>query len=165
MQPPIDLNTKLFLREYIELAARLELEVADLYEFFSGVFSQDPERSHFWRLSAEAERYHAATIHVHLVVLEEQRDLQHPELPVAIDDMKKLIGQVTLLRKRFGEQAPTLRQALEAAIMVEESGSETHGRSQFEFLYPGLRDLFVRMADEDLAHRQTFSVALQKLAS
>jgi hypothetical protein len=152
------------LKQYVQLAAEIELAVAELYDLFASTFSRDEEMSHFWRLSAEAERYHAATIHVHLLVIEEGAIDTAPQLPVEMDEMKRLAQQIADIKARCLASAPTPAEALQLAQTVEEQGSEAHGRAQFEFLYPSLRDLFLRMAEEDLAHRRSFASAMGKFA-
>jgi hypothetical protein len=152
------------LKDYVQLAAEIELAVAELYDMFASTFSKNEELSHFWRLSAEAERYHAATIHVHLLVLEESQADSAPQLPVEMDEMKRFQQQIAEIKARCLTRAPSPAEALLLAQKVEEQGSETHGRAQFDFLYPSLKDLFVRMAEEDLAHRRSFASAMGKFA-
>jgi rubrerythrin len=156
-------NEAPLLWEYIELAARLEIEVAELYNSIAEVFADDVEFANFWRLSAEAERYHAATILVHMHVFE-ARDLPtHPLLPVEMSSMRALLARLAEIRTQVASRPPTRREALEIALEIEENGAEVHGRSQFEWLYEDMRALFVSMAQEDLAHRRSFDAMLKRL--
>ena len=64
-QPESSAGTGDFLREILDLAVAIELECAGVYEVFASQFTENEELATFWRLYAEAERYHAATIRLH----------------------------------------------------------------------------------------------------
>jgi hypothetical protein len=152
----------MLLREFITLAADIELAVADIYDHFAQQFSDRVEFSTFWRLSAEAERYHAATIRIHVAAATEEQVLDDSKLPIQVDEARKLLAQLgtTLSDIRANERSAS--QAIDLALDIEGEGAEIHGRSQFSFLYPQLEELFSRLADEDRAHRKSFALAKSK---
>lgn len=68
--------------EIIDLAVNIELECAALYEVYARCFASQDELVYFWRLYAEAERYHAASIRIHqasLMLADTEPDTGAPE--------------------------------------------------------------------------------------
>lgn len=150
------------LKEFIKLAARVEERVAVIYELFATHFKTDPELSYFWRLSAEAERYHAASIRLHNLTVDTEKPTDMSNLPVAMGELAEFIDELDSISARYRDSTPTVSEALQTAIHIESDGCEVHGRTQFSFLYPKLADLFQQLEEEDRAHRQTFLTALNR---
>lgn len=155
----------MLLREFITLAADIELAVAAIYDHFAQQFSDHVEFSTFWRLSAEAERYHAATIRIHEATAVPDQVLDDTQLPIEVAEARKLLAQLRETQADLLANPRTPVQAIELALEIEGEGAEVHGRSQFGFLYPDLEDLFSRLAEEDRAHRKSFALAKSKFAS
>jgi hypothetical protein len=152
----------MLLRDFITLAADIELAVAAIYDHFSQQFSEHVEFSTFWRLSAEAERYHAATIRIHEASAQPDQEVDEGQLPIQVAEARTLL---TELEQTLTDVVGTPRspaQAIELALRIEAEGAEVHGRSQFAFLYPELEQLFSRLAEEDRAHRKSFALAKEK---
>lgn len=143
----------------IDLAVTIELECAGLYEAYARCFAGKDELVYFWRLYAEAERYHAATIRIHQASFHGETPVKPEVVP---EDAQNFLDA---LRQRRGEaerKIPTIKQALETARWVEESSADMHARSQFFRSHPELADLFSRMAEEDRAHRDVLKSAEAK---
>ena len=70
----------MLLKEFNQLTADIELAVAAIYDHFAAQFADQVEFSTFWRLSAEAERYHAATIRIHEHTVQPDTALERVEL-------------------------------------------------------------------------------------
>jgi rubrerythrin len=155
----------MLLREFITLAADIELAVASIYDHFAQQFSEHVEFSTFWRLSAEAERYHAATIRIHEATAAPDQVVDDDQLPIEVSQARKLLGQLQQTQAELVSNPRTPDQAIELALEIESEGAEVHGRSQFAFLYPDLEDLFSRLAEEDRAHRKSFALAKAKFGS
>ena len=155
----------MLLREFITLAADIELAVAAIYDHFAQQFSDNVEFSTFWRLSAEAERYHAATIRIHEATSQPDQEVNEADLPVEVAEARRMLAELatTLADLTVTPRTPAL--AIELALQIEGEGAEVHGRSQFSFLYPELEELFSRLAEEDRAHRKSFALAKQKFAA
>lgn len=155
----------MLLREFITLAADIELAVAGIYDHFAHQFSDDVEFSTFWRLSAEAERYHAATIRIHEATAKQDQVVDEAQLPIQVDEARKLLDQLQQTAAELAAAPLTATQAIDLALQIEGEGAEVHGRSQFSFLYPELEDLFSRLAEEDRAHRKSFALAKTKFGA
>ncbi len=154
----------MLLTEFITLAADIEIAVADIYDHFAQQFSSHVEFSTFWRLSAEAERYHAATIRIHQATAKPDQVVDPTQLPIEVEEARKLLAHLQQTKVEVKASPRTPAQAIELALEIEGEGAEVHGRSQFSFLYPELEDLFSRLAEEDRTHRKSFALAKAKFS-
>ena len=152
-------STPMALRDYINLAAQVEDTVARIYDLFGTQFAANVEFSHFWRLSAEAERYHAATIRLHLAVLPDNSSADESKLPLALQETQEFLGALEEKATTCTVSPPSQAEAIDLALWIESHGSEVHGRTQFAFLQPTMAELFRRLEEEDRVHRRTFEVA------
>ena len=145
----------------IDLAVTIELECAGLYEAYARCFSGNDEMVYFWRLYAEAERYHAATIRIHQASFQAPAVLEPDVIPAEaqtfLDDLK---GHRAVAEKK----QVSIGDALKVARWVEESSADMHARAQFFRNHPELSELFARMAEEDRAHRDVLKSAEDKFA-
>lgn len=148
--------------DIIDIAVAIELECAALYEVFGRCFSGRDEVVYFWRMYAEAERYHAASIRIHQAAFASE---DFSTLEVGTDEATRVLGDIRALRERFERTPPSITEALQAARSVEESSAELHGRTQFFRLHPGLIELFRQMAEEDKGHRDVLATAEQRFGA
>lgn len=146
--------------EIIELSVAIELECAALYEVFAKTFQGRSDLVYFWKLYAEAERYHAASIRIHQATFSEL-----PGRQVDGSGTRAFLEELKGLRSRYEREHITVKEALKIARMVEEHSEELHGRTQFFADNPDLQDLFNKMAEEDRAHRDMLSTAEQKFGA
>lgn len=144
----------------IDLAVNIELEVAALYEAYARIFGGRQEVAYFWRLYAEAERYHAATIRIHQASFQET--VTEEDTDVDVSDAVRFLDELRVLRTQAEKSPPTIQEALGVARRVEEHSAELNGRTQFFRRHPGLAELFKRMAEEDRAHRDVLTTAEQR---
>ncbi len=148
--------------EIIELSVGIELECAGLYEVFAKNFQGRAELVYFWKLYAEAERYHAASIRIHQATFTGEGQAA----PAAdLDAARAFLGELRALRARYEKEPATVAEALKAARMVEERSEEMHGRTQFFASNPDLHELFVQMAEEDRAHRELLTTAERRFGA
>jgi hypothetical protein len=147
--------------ELVELAVKIELECAALYEVYARCFARDAELVYFWRIYAEAERYHAATIRIHQFGLVEPAVQDSPPDPTAA---RTFLAELQSTREAAERRPPTVSEALERARWVEESSAELHGRTQFFQGHPQLAELFRAMAEEDRSHREMLGNAERRWA-
>lgn len=155
----------MLLREFIKLATDIELTAAAIYDRFSRQFADRVEFSTFWRLSAEAERYHAATLRICSSAVPADREVDEVQLPVEIETARRLLGRLTALLDDLAQHPRTATEAIDLALEFEGDGAEIHGRTQFAFLFPELAEVFARLADEDREHRKSFALARAKFAA
>lgn len=146
--------------DIVDLAVAIELECAALYEAYARVFAKRTDFFTFWRLYAEAERYHAATIRIH------QASFADAPASGEVDTSSARTFLAELRDARAEAERPglTARQALGRARWVEQASAELHGRTQFFKSHPHLAELFAKMAEEDQAHRDVLLSAEAKFA-
>ena len=146
-------------KDVLELAVAIELECAALYEVFAKRFAGKQDLVYFWRLYAEAERYHAASIRIHQSALSMLTPEGEQAFEVEADDARAFLAEIKSDRERCERDGVSVAQALVLARKVEENSAELHGRTQFFKLFPEYGDLLQKMADEDRAHRDLLTTA------
>ncbi|MBM4389579.1 MAG: hypothetical protein FJ090_00545 [Deltaproteobacteria bacterium] len=146
-------------KDVLELAVAIELECAALYEVFAKTFADKRELAYFWRLYAEAERYHAASIRIHQSAMSTARPQGEQGYDAESTDAAAFLAEIREERARCERHGIGVADALRLARRVEEHSAELHGRTQFFKLFPEFGDLLVKMADEDKAHRDLLATA------
>jgi rubrerythrin len=155
----------MLLVEFINLATDIELAAAAIYDCFARQFADNVEFATFWRLSAEAERYHAATIRICSSAVPPDREVDEAQLPLEVEKARRFLARLTGLPADLAASPPSPAQAIDLALDLEGDGAEIHGRTQFAFLFPELAEVFSRLADEDRGHRKSFALARAKFAA
>lgn len=146
--------------DIVDLAVAIELECAALYEAYARTFAKRAELVTFWRLYAEAERYHAATIRIH------QASFADAPVSGKVDPTaaQAFLRELRVARAEAERPGVTVKQSMSKARWVEEASAELHGRTQFFQTHPHLAELFAKMAEEDQAHRDMLTTAEQKFS-
>jgi hypothetical protein len=145
--------------EVLELAVAIELECAALYEVFAKQFAGKTDLVYFWRLCAEAERYHAATIRIHQSALSTVVPSGEHQYEVEASEARLVLAELRADRERCERSGVTVAEALALARKVEDTSAELHGRTQFFKSFPEFGDLLQKMAEEDRAHREFITTA------
>jgi hypothetical protein len=145
--------------EVLELAVAIELECAALYEVFAKRFAKHSEQVYFWRLYAEAERYHAASIRIHQAALAAMGPSGEQAFDGEATAARAFLEDVRRHRSRYEQEPLGIVDALRCARMVEEHSAELHGRTQFFAEIPEFGDILQKMAEEDRAHRDVLASA------
>lgn len=151
-------------KEVLELAVAIELECAALYEVFAKRSAPKQDLVYFWRLYAEAERYHAASIRIHQSTLASLTPAGEQAYDVEADDARVFLAEIKTDRERCERDGVTVRESMALARKVEENAAELHGRTQFFKLFPEYGDLLQKMAEEDRAHRDMLTTAEKRWA-
>ena len=152
-QPESAAGTGDFLREILDLAIAIELECAGVYEVFASQFTENEELATFWRLYAEAERYHAATIRLHQATFTGTA-VDTDSFPTEVAQSRAFLEQLRAWRKEYAANKPSLTEAFTKPRQIEGSTAELHGRTQFFKVYPSFEELFTLFIKEDEEHRQ-----------
>ena len=150
-----------FLKTVLELAVSIELSCAAVYEIFAESFKDDEELTVFWRLYAETERYHAASIRIHQASFT-MGPADGDAFPTEAEESERFLSKLILWRDTYREKPPSRREAFEVASEMESSTAELHGRTQFFKLYPHFEQLFDHMVQEDLSHRNVLNEAIDR---
>jgi len=142
-----------FASDILDLAVKIELECAAVYEALGKAFVQHPELSMFWKLYAETERYHAACIRVHQASLLSHGALEGDAFPAEVEESRELLQRLQHWKKDLRTNQPSVAEAFSLARSLENHTAELHGRTQFFALYPEFQELFQQMVEEDREHR------------
>ena len=113
------------LSQIVDESIKLELNIANLYKYFSTIF---PEDTDFWQKLCSEEEQHASLIKTgrdELLSYDEfPSELLSPTLKALIGTNNKLIS----LLKEFKDKPPSRESALNIARSLEESAGEIHFR-------------------------------------
>ena len=159
------MGTEPTVRDMLELCVAIELECAAVYDMLAKQYGDNEELTVFWRLYAEAERYHAATIRIHQHSFETDDMAVEQALETDADETRTFLDQLRSWRDEFATGRPSLERAFEVAQVIEDSTAELHGRTQFFKAYPSFHLLFQQMTDDDKEHRDMLSSAVERFAS
>lgn len=149
--------------EFVDLAVAIELECASLYEVFAKNFQGREDIVYFWKLYAEAERYHAASIRIHQATFIPEEGASAGL--VDSGDARKFLDELRDMRNRYEREPLTISSALTIARHIEDSSAELHGRTQFFAQNPEMYELFTKMAEEDRTHREMLATAERRFTA
>jgi rubrerythrin len=129
--------------------AEFEAKVGDLYEWFSGLFKDDPEAAFaFFQLAAE-ERAHVA-------IIEYQRRLVRAnakDFGGVTVDLQPIEEATALVEKvRGAAEPPSLEEALRTALALETSAAEYHYKTAMKQSNASLARLLDALGTADRNH-------------
>ena len=138
------------LSEIVEESIKLELNVADIYNYFSTIF---PEDTDFWQKLCSEEENHANLIKSGRDVLlscdEFPSEVLAPTLQELIETNNKLIS----LLKDFKGNPPSRESALTIAIFLEESAGEIHFQHAMDAQSTSVNlEIFQDLNKDDMDH-------------
>lgn len=151
-----------FLHGILELAVDIELACAGVYEVFGKQFSDRDDLALFWRLYAEAERYHAASIRIHQETFGQGDEVEGDRFEEEAAQSRKFLEQLRGWTQRFEKEKPSIDEAFSIAEFIEEHTAELHGRTQFFKVYPAFEPIFRQITEEDQDHRDMLTQAAQR---
>jgi hypothetical protein len=153
------------VKDMLELCVAIELECAAVYDVLAKQYAHNEELAVFWRLYAEAERYHAATIRIHQHSFGTDEMASERALETDVVETRAFLQQLRDWRDQFAGGNAPLAEAFGVAQQIEDSTAELHGRTQFFKGYPSFAELFKQMMDDDLEHRDMLGEAMTRFAS
>lgn len=148
------------LKMLLDRSSTIELKVAEVYDLFGQCFSEDPRLHNFWRLFAEAERYHSLLIQMQKVLLSHvQLDAERLfRWQQEVEDATTYLNNIT---RRIREEgwSPSIPEAFMMAHEIEGRSLEIQARS-LEFADQStIGELFTSLHEEDMGHRHKLLVA------
>jgi rubrerythrin len=128
---------------------KIEMEMSGLYEWLSGVFSDDTEASGLFFRMAMQEKSHANLLRYgKKLVHQAPSDFGEVDFdPTAIDELLDAIRTA-----KDAAQPPTLEGALLMALQFEDSPAETAHRSILMSSNPGVKEVIQNLAAADEEH-------------
>ena len=111
------------LAEIVEESIKLELNVADLYRYFSNIFTED---SDFWQKLSLEEENHAKLLQTGKEVLLSCDEFPEEVLAPTLQELVDTNYKLTSLLKELKDNPPSRESALDIAVSLEESAGEIH---------------------------------------
>ena len=141
------LTVKLPLSKLQAALAQIEREMAEHYDWLARVFSADVLAHGFFAAMAEAEREHERLVHLECRLAKGRRDAA---VSVDVPDLRSTFADIN--RFRATTPQPTLKDALEFSLHLEDSAGEEHVGTAFAGVDPSLADFMRRLAFDDHQH-------------
>lgn len=148
-----------FLDELAELAVRIELACAAVYEAFAEASGAPQELVTFWHLYAEAERHHAATLRMHLSTFAPGGFGPTEAMERELDRSRAFLAQLEAWRYQARSGSLDAIAMFRIAEQIESHTVELHGRTRLFQKHPHFETLFRELVEEDEEHRELLGVA------
>lgn len=145
----------------LEKCRDIELLCGDIYSYFAEVFSEDREIQLLWRKTAVEEQNHADQFALAIKLrrgISCQVILDAAQADYKISQLQKYLSMIRI-------SPPSLIEALESALKLEESITKFHLENIVLFEDPGLRKMFVAIKASDDRHIESLQVACEKVRS
>lgn len=142
--------------DVLELCRRIEMAMAQLYDRLAELHSRRDEVRELWTKTAREEDNHAAQFELLL---------KRPSQPgVRADSAKaeKALRAVETILASYTERAPSVEEALEEAVTLENSLAQYHAEYAVEFGDEEQRRLFRAMMAADNDHVGALRAALER---
>ena len=134
----------------IDESIELELNVADLYLLFYGLF---PEDSDFWWKLASEEKNHAALIRSGKEFFEPRKQFPHNLLTNKLQELKDTNSGLKSMIKELRSVFPLRQEAFNIAFKIESSAAELHFQSFMDKEQSlKLDDIFKQLNKDDKDH-------------
>lgn len=142
----------------LELCRDIELKCGELYSFFADNFREIPAATSLWRKTAGEESNHANQFTLAINLL---RTGIIDSLTIDRGQGDQTLQTITQLLHACRQQTPSLTEALQIAISVEEQLEVFHLNAIAAFSDESHKKLFDAMMKADRRHRETISEALR----
>lgn len=131
---------------------KLELKIADLYEWFSLNMNSDPEAAAFFFRMSVDESAHANLVKYQRRLVTQNMKL-FGDITIDIEGIRKVIAQVDAVRSG---NPPTVAEAFRIALEIETSAAETHYLTAIKEAAAGISGLLSSLGALDCAHCGVF---------
>ncbi|MBK6406933.1 MAG: hypothetical protein IPF66_18980 [Holophagales bacterium] len=127
----------------------LERSLAELYLWYSEVFSSDPEAAFAFFKMASEEKGHASLVEYQRRMV--QKTSAHSfDLDIDLGSIEAALEKVKVLRASPG--IPTVDDALRETLLMERSAAESHYRNALKSANPEIGRLLDALGGEDRLH-------------
>lgn len=142
----------MYILRILDALEKVETKIADLYEWFSEIFSDDAEvSSFFYRISVD-ESAHANLIRFQRRIISQNRKLAE-DIALDFNVVNAVLDRLTSARSGA---APSIEEAIRFAIEIENSVAEAHSQSVIARSIPGISDLLKNLSGFDNRHCEVF---------
>ena len=121
--------------------------MAEHYDWLAKVFSADAAARGFFAAMAEAEREHERLVQLEFRLAGKRRDMA---VSVDVADLRSTFADIHGFRSTTPR--PTLKDALEFSLDLEDSAAEEHAGTALASVDPSLAGFIQRLASDDHQH-------------
>ncbi|HXE98203.1 MAG TPA: hypothetical protein VN642_17505 [Dongiaceae bacterium] len=134
-----------------KICSKIEAGFAELYHYYSELFSEDFDASALWKKVANEEENHLRQFEF------ADRIYRDADFKVLVDAgrSRMVCEKLGSLLEHVRQTPPTLETALEKAIEMEEVLADLHMTAAVEFADESIQKLFKAMAASDQEHIQS----------
>ena len=145
----------------LQTCAAIELECAGLYHWFSDLFHDDRQASALWKKTALEEENHESQF----LLAEKLSDgiIAVPLIEQA--QVSEMLERLRSIRRQFEENPPSLVQALETAIIIEEELDVFHLEKILLYSNEDHRKMFGAMMAHDQEHGDSLKLFFAELTA
>lgn len=146
-------------RRILDICAEVEVKMGDIYRLLAEYHKENPKISSLWKKTAEEEDRHAEQIkfaaRLHKGVIS--------DVNVNLETAKNALNAEEVIYNEFKNNPPTIVEALNTAIDLEEQLYNFHLEYSVSFQNESHRKLFHTMLSFDKEHIESLKKALQSL--
>jgi hypothetical protein len=136
-------------KTFLEVCMSIEGLCADLYHYYSDIYTDNPGAARLWKKTALEEEDHRRQFDLALRLLHET------EFEVEKESLKKAYSiQYTLLKQleQVKLNKPVLHAAVADAVEMEELLADLHVQASLKFREESMKKLFIALGDADRDH-------------
>ncbi len=144
----------------LEYLRKLEQAAADLYGWYAEIFDDIPEARDFFTEMKEAEIQHRDIVDFErrLVI---GNSYSFKDVPI---DETDLLGMIHIVEKHMKEGVFQLKDALDFAVMLEESAAEAHYKTSVVQSNPSLAELIKSLTNDDKEHLERLRTFAKRMS-
>lgn len=133
------------------ICAKIEAGFAELYHYYSELFSEDPDVSALWKKVAAEEENHARQFDF------ADRLYRNADFNVTVDAGRpqRVFEKLCSLLEHVRQNPPALETALVRAIEMEEVLADLHMATAVKFADESIQKMFIAMSGSDREHIQS----------
>jgi rubrerythrin len=154
-------STKLPLTEIhlLEDCCAIEEKCADIYRHFGKIFSASHDISSLWNKVASEEDHHANLFRMAIRTVKPGKTDKIP----CNKNLKDIMNALELIHQDVETNRPSLADAFELALKIENSLAEFHIDSVLKFSNSDISKLFLQMEKHDQGHLELLQNAIDSL--
>lgn len=145
-------------RVILEICRDIEVCASELYYYYAEIYQDIPEISQLWKKTAQEEDNHAYQFELALKLC--RKDIVQ-SVAVDIRTAQTILDKLKSLNATAKKIKPSIDDALNLAIRLEEKLSEYHLTSTVQFNDDAHKKLFDSMMKNDRGHVETLKCAYQ----
>ena len=147
------------LSQQMEESIKLELNVAELYNFFATAF---PEDFDFWQELCWEEKHHAHLIKTMKKLLLSSEEFPKELLSYSLQDLIEANNKLKSLIKKYNKKPPSRKDAFNIAISIEKAAGEIHYQHAMDVpFHLNYMEIWQQLNEDDKNHVKRISAYMR----